>query len=70
MPASTSGEPPDRHGTLVANDNRPLAPDDRDRLILLLCLHRRLEEIYPSSAEAVDIRALIDKLSYPTANRG
>jgi hypothetical protein len=51
-----------------ANDNVPLVEErqitnNRDRVLILRALHRRLEQIYPQSAEAVDIRALIDRLS-------
>jgi len=68
----------DRHA--VAIDNRPLAFANenfarrqqrqsarRDLVLILLALHRRLEQIYPQSAEAVEIRALIDRLSKPAA---
>jgi hypothetical protein len=64
---------PVRHAELgevftPANDNAPLVEErqitnNRDRVLILLALHRRLEQIYPQSREAVDIRSLIDKLS-------
>jgi hypothetical protein len=47
----------------AANDNAP--SPERARALVLLCLHRRLEQVYPQSAEAQDIRALIDHLSSP-----
>jgi hypothetical protein len=62
----------------VANDTRPVTDNfeqrqervysRRDRVLILLALHRRLEDIYPKSVEAVEIRALIDRLSNGGAN--
>jgi hypothetical protein len=63
----------------VASGDRPLADNDnfaqrqvlyagRDCELILVALHRRLENIYPQSVEAVEIRALIDRLSNPVAN--
>jgi hypothetical protein len=53
--------------TPTANDNFALEEhqitNNRDRALILLALWRRLEEIHALSAEAVDIRALIARLS-------
>jgi hypothetical protein len=39
-----------------------LSPE-RARALVLLCLYRRLEQIYPQSAEAQEILVLIDLIS-------
>jgi hypothetical protein len=79
MDVPNTTKQPDRHAELgaaandadpftPANDNDPLDEErqitnNRDRELILLALYRRLEHIFPQSAEAVEIRALIDRLS-------
>jgi hypothetical protein len=60
-----AGGPNDNSPLTPANDNFEQRQEQRDRVLILLALHRRLEDIYPQSVEAVEIWALIDKLSYP-----
>jgi hypothetical protein len=70
---------PNRHAELgVANGNRPLAPandnfaqcqEQRDRVLIIVALNRRLEDIYPQSVEAAQIRDFLGRLSNnPVAN--
>jgi hypothetical protein len=56
-----------RHANLgAAHDNTP--SPERSRVLVLLCLERRLEQIYPQSTEAQEILALIDHLNSPHQN--
>lgn len=52
----------------AANENFEQRQEERDRLLVIVALNRRLENIYPASVEATAIRDLLGRLSNPAAN--